>query len=469
MNKILTLLIIIITIIKYNNISKVKIFELGEKNLNIYRHLNLTFQEMLKKTIRIGIYTQYLRNGGRARITSLLLTVWIFHKTNFLKAFKKLKYFCRVEIFDIYLLINKKNSENEYKIPKGVKRILIKKINSIYYLFKEIKKKKLDILIYQLSIIEEINKLNNLKKKIIFYQHQSLFYWIYSNYSLFKKLYKSYQNSKYVISLIPLENDYIFKKWGINSKLMENFITNDYISVIQSNLSIKSILMFGRGNNKYKRFEIGIQSMEYIIKEIPECDMKIITNTSNIYILKNIINSLNLKNKINFYEYISEPEIYFKNISLHIFPSISESFGLVLCETKIYGIPSILIGLDYIMISNNGTVIVYDDCPESISKEGIKILKNNDYKKKLASDARKSIKRFDNNNLLKKWIKLILSIYYDDNDNYYEQLRKLDKKISIYEAMNILKKEIKFLTKRKKFLNNITVNNIINFSFMESI
>ena len=272
-----------------------------------------------------------------------------------------------------------------------------------------------------------------------------------------------------MISLLPLENDYIFKKWGINSKLMENFITNDYISVIQSNLSIKSILMFGRGNNKYKRFEIGIQSMEYIIKEIPECDMKIITNTSNIYILKNIINSLNLKNKINFYEYISEPEIYFKNISLHIFPSISESFGLVLCETKIYGIPSILIGLDYIMISNNGTVIVYDDCPESISKEGIKILKNNDYKKKLASDARKSIKRFDNNNLLKKWIKLILSIYYDDNDNYYEQLRKLDKKISIYEAMNILKKEIKFLTKRKKFLNNITVNNIINFSFMESI
>ena len=120
MNKILTLLIIIITIIKYNNISKVKIFELGEKNLNIYRHLNLTFQEMLKKTIRIGIYTQYLRNGGRARITSLLL-----------------KYFCRVEIFDIYLLINKKNSENEYKIPKGVKRILIKKINSIYIYLKK--------------------------------------------------------------------------------------------------------------------------------------------------------------------------------------------------------------------------------------------------------------------------------------------------------------------------------------------
>ena len=250
---------------------------------------------------------------------------------------------------------------------------------------------------------------------------------------------------------------------------MDNFITYDYFSVIPSNLNIKTILMFGRSNNKYKRFELGVQSMEYIIKEIPDCDMKIITNISNIYILKNLIVSLNLENKIKFYEYISYPEKYFKNISLHIFPSISESFGLVLCETKIYGIPSILLGLDYLTISNNGTVIIYDDSPESISKEGIKILKNNDYRKKLALDAQRSIKKFDNYNLLEKWVKLILSIYLDDNDNYYHKLRHLDKKISIHKALNILEKEIKLIKNRKNNLNNITIDNIINFTFMENL
>jgi hypothetical protein len=68
------------------------------------------------------------------------------------------------------------------------------------------------------------------------------------------------------------------------------------------------------------------------------------------------------------------PERLFKKASLHFFPSISESFGLILCETKIYGIPNIMIGLDYLTISNEGSIIVYDDLPEKIAQEIIKIL-----------------------------------------------------------------------------------------------
>ena len=62
--------------------------------------------------------------------------------------------------------------------------------------------------------------LNNLKKpKTIFYIHQCLLLWIYQhNYKLIK-IYKLYQLAKYVVSLVPLENDYLFKKWGICSIL----------------------------------------------------------------------------------------------------------------------------------------------------------------------------------------------------------------------------------------------------------
>lgn len=76
------------------------------------------------------------------------------------------------------------------------------------------------------------------------------------------------------------------------------------------------------------------------------------------------------------------PEIHYKNSSLHIFPTISESFGLVLSETKTYGIPNILLGLDYVLISYGGTAIIYDDYPESIARESIKILQNEKYNKK---------------------------------------------------------------------------------------
>ena len=114
--------------------------------------------------------------------------------------------------------------------------------------------------------------------------------------------------------------------------------------------------------------------MEYIIKEIPECELKIISNTTGTDNLQNFINNLNLENNIKFIGYISAPDILFKNASLSFFPSISEAFPMVLLETKIYGIPNILLGLDYISISKGGTIIIYDDSPESLAKQTIYII-----------------------------------------------------------------------------------------------
>ena len=88
--------------------------------------------------------------------------------------------------------------------------------------------------------------------KIIFYQHLSVFDWIYGDYIIFKTIYTDYINSKYVINIIPFENDYLFKKWGINSILMDNFMTYEFEKIIPSNLVSKQILMIGRGDAKKK-------------------------------------------------------------------------------------------------------------------------------------------------------------------------------------------------------------------------
>jgi glycosyltransferase involved in cell wall biosynthesis len=267
--------------------------------------------------------------------------------------------------------------------------------------------------------------------------------------------------------LVPFENDYLFKKWGINSIFMDNFITYEYNSVIPSDLSSKTILMIGRADDKLKRFKLGVEAMVNIIKEIPQCKMKIISDLNSIDYLKDLINILKLGNNIEFVGYTPNPEIYYKNASLHIFPSISESFGLALSETKIFGIPSILVGLDYLSISKGGMIIIYDDNSGTISKEAIKILKNEKYRKKLGKEARRSMKKFKNKLLLKKWIKLILSIY--NGYNYYEKLREEEQKISDLEANNILINQIKLLKKRISNFKNITLQDIENFTYMENL
>jgi glycosyltransferase involved in cell wall biosynthesis len=308
-------------------------------------------------------------------------------------------------------------------------------------------------LIYGLDEVKDILFLNKLRNiKVIFYHHSSAFGWIYENYKKFKTIYTSFMDSKYVVSIVPFESDYLFKKWGIRSILMNNFITYEFKSVIQTDLTCKIIIMIGRGNSKNKRFILGIQSMEYIIEKIPECKLNIISNKTGINILQNFVENTNLKNNIKFIGYIASPDIFFKNVSLHFFLSIAEAFPMVLIETKIYGIPNILLGLDYISISKGGVIIIFDDTPEILAKESINILKSKRYKKRLSLEARKSMKKFNNEFLLIKWVKLILSIYNDDD--YYLIHREEYKEINEIKAIKIIENQIKLLRMREKnFLN----------------
>ena len=446
MLKLLIVINILIVIIGYNIRFRIYNLELKDNYLNINQKLNLTFKETIKNKIRIGIYAYTMKNGGRARITALLLN-----------------YLNKINIFRIYLFTVRMKQDNEYIFPNNIKRII--KNNN---LIKLIKAYKIDIFIYQLDYINEISNLNSIKDiKVLFYIHSSTFDWIYANYTIFKTIYSEYLNSKYLVSLVPFENDYIFRKWGIKSILMKNFITFDYNSIISSDLSTKTILMLGRAKDKKKRFKIGILSMEYVINEIPQCELKIISNLTGINNQQNLIYNLNLENNIKFIGYSSIPEIFFKNASLSIFPSISESFGLVLSETKLYGIPNILLGLNYVSISNGGTKIIYDDTPESLSKNIINILKNSKYKKKLGKKARKSMIIFKNELLLDKWTKLIISIY--NGNNYYEEFRENDERISEKEAKKILKKQISLLNMRKKFVENITMESFENYKIINNL
>ena len=429
------------------NINNIRLDKANDNYNLTQKGLNLTFPYTINNKINIGIYTYRIKDGGRARITSLLIN-----------------YFNNLKIFNINLFTVLQKEDNEYLIPKCIKRTIVKK-----NIIKELKKKRIQILIYELDNENEINLLNNINNinniKVIFYQHASSFDWLYDNYSKFKNLYRAFKNSKIVLSIVPFDHYYLFNKWGIRSNYLNNFMTYEYYSIIPTYLSSKIILMIGRCDAKKKRFHIGIQAMEYINNQLPECELKIISELTRINKLKILVDNLNMKNIIQFVGYQYSPDIYFKNASLTIFPSISEAFPMVLCETKIYGIPNILLGLDYITVSKKGTSIIYDDSPESLSKESIKILKNDKLRKKLGFEARKSMKKFNNQLLLSQWENFILDIFR--GDNYYQKINEKMKNIIEYNLQDIVNNQIKLLKMRAIRFNNISINDFINFSYME--
>jgi hypothetical protein len=193
--------------------------------------------------------------------------------------------------------------------------------------------------------------------------------------------------------------------------------------------------------------------------------MIILSDNTEIDELKSLIKTEKLDNNIKFVGYSTNPEIYFNNVSLHIFPSIAEAFPMVLSETKIYGIPSILVGIDYVTTIKEGVIIVYDEKPETIANYAIKILNNIEYRKKIGKRARKSMKKFNNKILFKKWIKLIEAV--NEGEDSFGQLTNEDKPIPENESIYILQNQINLLKKREKWLKNITVNDVLNFSFIK--
>ena len=442
-SKLFIFLIILLILFNFKEVIK-------EYNININRYcnkyqlqFNLSLVNKLKNKIKIGIYSTSLKYGGTERITSILLN-----------------YFYNIYIFNVCLLTRKNKEDNEYLIPNNIKRFIIKD-NQTITLIRQTKKLKIEILIYQFANYHEITILNELKNiKILYYNHFSFFYWVYFNFKKFKILYSQYRNSKYIISLIHLENDYLFKKWGINSIFMNNFITYEYNLIIPSYISSNIILMIGRIHDKFKRFDLGVQAMEYIIQEIKESEMRIISKSDGINDLDFLIKNINMNNYIRFVGYSSLPDIHYKNASLHIFPTVSEAFPMVLCETKIYGIPNILLGLDYVSVAKGGTIIIYDDNPESLAKEAILLLKNNKIKEQLSKEARSSMKKYNNQLLFNDWINLIISIY--KGENYYQELNNKNNISSEKNAIRIINNQVRLLKKRLPNFNNISFNKFID-------
>ena len=394
--------------------------------------------------IKVAYYCNSFKYGGIERIFLVLI-----------------KYLSEEKYFNISLITKEIKQKEEYSLPKGIKRIILseQKMNLCQSIIKE----KIDILIYNYED-KEIKNLNKLKKtKVIYYNHSSFLYWLYQRYIYkFKDtVYQIYKNCKYIISLIPIESNYLFKKWGIKSILLDNPCTFEYDSIQPSNLAYNNIIMVGRANDPVKRYELGIKSMESIVKEIPSCKMYIISSINKN--LQNLINNLKLQKSVLFTGYQEKIEIYLKNASLHILSSLSETYPMALSEAKIFGIPTIICGLDYLALAKGGTVIIYDDNPETIGKEAIKILKDDKYRKKLGREARNSMKNRKNKIIAKIWVKLLISIYKGD-DKYYQKLSN-DNKITDEEANLILNNQLKILKKRNNRFKNITLEQFISYQF----
>ena len=147
---------------------------------------------------------------------------------------------------------------------------------------------------------------------------------------------------------------------------------------IPSNNRLLLILLSDKSNifNLGNILKLLEEKLYILLLEKSNFELLIISEIARTEHLQDLVTNLKLNEYIKFKGFNKNPELFFKNSTLHLFPSISEAFPMVIIETKLFGIPNILIGLDYVSISKGGTIIIYDDTPETLARVSLKMLIN---------------------------------------------------------------------------------------------
>lgn len=233
-----------------------------------------------------------------------------------------------------------------------------------------------------------------------------------------------YYNIDYLFALTKtLEQDY--KKVLKNNHhtkviLMPNMLYE--IPSKTSKLDTKNIITVSRLDYGKKNDDI-IKSFAKL--EDKELKLYIIGDGKEYENLKNLVNNLELKDRVILTGYKNKDEIekYMLKSSLFLMASLTEGLPMVLLEAMSYGIPCIAYETasgvnDIIRDGKNGFVIKNRNEKEYI-KNINKIMNDNDLRKEMGKEARKTICNFSKDEILKKWYKVL--------DGDYNEKEKKDK------------------------------------------
>ena len=441
--------------IKFNNFISADI--LTYFNFNMKNKQNLTFPF----EINLNYYPICLNQPKYNSILDRYKISIAYYKHNIgiiggreILSFLHFKNFLKYPFIDLYLF---GCNNNISKLPFYIKSInFCNKKNSknkIKNAMQFFKKYSIDIFFgneYEINLCKYIKKLN-IKTIQLYHNHFFSFNYLKKKYNS-GNFHKIYRCASVLITLIP-NNRILWEKSGIKfCTYLPNPTTFNPNEIEVSNLKYKNILMLGRCAT-IKRYEIGINAMKYVIKKEPDAKLYIVGICNDNYgnYLKNYIKKLGLKNNIIFNKLVKNTKIYYKNASIFLLTSKFEGCPMTLTESKLYGLPTIVIGMNYLSYAKNGVININTEDPKLIANEIIKLLSDKKYRELEGKKARQSLNDFSNEEIYKRWIELFIAVKQGD-----KIIEKYINKYDIYDKEKDFKEnEILY----KKIFNN----NLKNF------
>ena len=327
--------------------------------------------------------------------------------------------------YDIYLITGKKMTR-DYKYNSKIKRVYAHDNRTLLHNFT--KNVTIDFFILQNVLGDGSIKLyKSFGKKVI-----CIFHGLYMS-AMFHGGVSSYRNwdgFDHFDSFIFISYDdyYFYKNLGYKNEIfIPNLYTFEPSKIKDSNLTTHNIMMLGRASDKVKGYIYAVKTLPYIVKEVPDAILNIVSSNYNVKFLKDAAKQLGVSNNlvINYFtENITE---VFWNSSVFMYTSLSEAFPMAMNEAKAHGLPIVAFNVHYSIPYQSGVINVdMLDC-EALARETVKLLKDYDYRKKMGKIAKESLNKFKNNETVEMWGRLFNSLL--EGEEAYRRLQnEIEKK-----------------------------------------
>ena len=378
----------------------------------------------------------------------------------------------KLEKYDIYMITGAAIPSLDFPFDKRVIMVRIAGNRTLIQKYDETSNIKIYVLQNALnpSSIKFYKNLNG-GKKVIGVMHGVYISSIFANLTGVYTIWKYNQLFDAYIQVIA-DDYYINKKLGINNSFFfHNLYTFDADKTLNSNLTYNNLIIMGRQLDKIKGGLYGIKAMDIIRREIPDAKLYFVSSNYKITFLDNLIKELNLTENIEVLHFTKDISKLFLNSSIFINPSLSEACPMVISEAKAFGLPIIGFNVSYSLPYQEGVIKCDIANYTQIAEEAIKLLKDYNYRKQKGIEAKESLKRFSNKDIVDKWCKLFEVLVNNDMEGYKNlQKSTFDKK---YYEDESAREHLEYSWKRGQMFNRYfcchDFNDMLNITYINNI
>ena len=371
--------------------------------------------------------------------------------------------------YDVFFITEKPPSPGEFSYDPRIKRFVA--YNNYTILQNISKDENIDIIVLQNVLSSSLVQFHrNLGQKVI-----CMFHGVFLS-AIVHNLIEHYKNwDKFDVCdafiFIAADDYYIYKHLGFkNAIFVPNLYTFEPSEIKNSNLTNKNIVILGRLNDAIKGVIYAVKAMFYIVKEVPDAMLYLISSDSRVQFLKDLTKELNLTQNIIFRPGVKNLSEVFWNSSIHMFTSLSEAFPMAMNEGKAHGMPIVGFNVPYSLPYQQGFIGVELFDVKGLARETVKLLKDYDYRKKMGEISKKSLDVFKNNETVELWGRLCESLLSNDRNEFRELQRDIERKYyNEAKARQHLESQFNIHIRQNINLTCHTFDNFLDINYIKNI